>query len=88
MNTKAAKWSAKLVDGRSFTLIVPNAADPREPSSIEFKKGVPVPVSNATKEYLEKNAVDEFTPHGGTRREETVTECKFDFELIDQPRKR
>ncbi|WP_058099487.1 hypothetical protein [Paracoccus sp. MKU1] len=71
------KYSATLVSGKSYTMIFPGT-DPKHPTELTFKRGVPRDVTEAQKEELEEKAVDEITlTYGGETR--TETRAKFAF---------
>lgn len=63
-----AKFNATLRRGTTYTV-----------RGIKFEKGVPLPVDEDLKEYLEDNAVDLI----GTDDEETIERQKFTFEEIE-----
>lgn len=51
-------YTAELIEGRSYTLMIPNNAEPKSPDTIVFERGEGVPVSDAIKEYLDETAWD------------------------------
>ena len=80
--TIAHTHTATLREGRVYTLMIPNADNPRKPGAVTFGKGVAVPVSTATKAHLEQYAVlpvPQYLPSG---RVEARDACMFEFAPI------
>lgn len=74
-------YTAKLVSGASYTLMVPNADNPKVPDSYVFKKGEPKVVSATIKALLDAQAVDEADVRVGNRTvKQTI--AKFEFEEV------
>lgn len=51
-------YTAELIEGRSYTLMIPNDAEPKSPDTIVFERGKGVPVCDTIKEYLDESAWD------------------------------
>ena len=71
--------SATLVRGKTYTILIPNAKDPRQPTELSFKRGEPKDVTAAQKTYLDKSAVDTISVRNG---EESVNETRAKFTFV------
>ncbi|MGI3166786.1 hypothetical protein [Pseudooceanicola sp. 200-1SW] len=75
---------ATLVRGRRYILLQPSAGDPSQMKPLVFEKGVPVPVTETTKAYLDAAARDAVDYRIGAHQvSEARSEGKFLFEEID-----
>ncbi|WP_282118710.1 hypothetical protein [Ruegeria atlantica] len=83
--TLAPEYMATLCNGKTkrFVLMRPNPENPSQPGKIDFKKGVPVPVDQATKEHLEKHATFSKTAHFPDGEVEQSTRCCFEFSPLN-----
>lgn len=75
--------TATLINGREYHLLLPNPANPKNPSAIIFKNGEAVPVSSHVIDHLKEHACDAevVTVPGG--RKEQRRNCKFKFHPIE-----
>ena len=82
MKSEQTSFFATLRTGQRYTLLVPHTKTQGEVTATIFSKDQPVPVSNATKAYLERHAVRNITIQFPDGKTETRQECQFDFEPV------
>jgi hypothetical protein len=71
--------TATLINGREYHLLLPNPANPKNPSAIIFKNGEAVPVSSHVIDHLKEHACDVETITVAGGRKEQRRNCKFEF---------
>jgi hypothetical protein len=77
----AQTYTATLITGSKYTLLVPNEADPRKPSEINFVINKPVVISEQAKAILEATAISDVTV--GTGRSARIEKrSMFDIKPI------
>ena len=75
--------TATLIQGRVYRLMIPNAAEPQNPSSLVFERGKPVPVTPEIMAHLKTHAVRQVTVGKAAGRKEQRSECQFESAGID-----